>query len=254
MFGRFTDRAKRVLVSAQDEAEQLGHDFLGCEHILLGMLREGEGIACEVLAAASVTADDVESWIVGRRGRNHVDPSAALASIGIDLDEVRRRLEETFGEGSLPGNDRPPFTPKAKRTLELARDSALRLGHNSIGTEHLLLGLIDQHDNLACELMAENGIDLLELSTATVDRVAPESIRARDVAARAFKLVAAARAKKDNEAALAVATELGGQLNAAMRDQLTEVKAASTKLAVVLEAATADAQARLTAAGVAIPD
>lgn len=113
MFERFTSRARRVLVLAQEEARLLNHGFIGTEHILLGLIGEGEGIAAK-----------------------------ALESLGISLGLVRQKIEETVGmTGTVPGG-LPPFTPRAKKVLELSLREALQLGHSYIGTEHLLLGLV----------------------------------------------------------------------------------------------------------------
>ena len=113
MFERFTDRARRVLVLAQQEARVLGHNFLGTEHLLLGLIRETEGVA-----------------------------AMALAQLGIRLDDVRDRVKETVGPAGSAQTGSPPFTPWAKRVLELSLREALQLGHNYIGTEHILLGLV----------------------------------------------------------------------------------------------------------------
>ena len=113
LFERFTDRARRVVVLAQEEARLLNHNYIGTEHILLGLIHEGEGIA-----------------------------SQALESLGISLEAVRDQVEEIIGQGSQSPNGHIPFTPRAKKVLELSLREALQLGHNYIGTEHILLGLI----------------------------------------------------------------------------------------------------------------
>ena len=112
MFERFTDRARRVLVLAQEEARLLGHGFIGTEHILLGLIHEGDGIAAQV-----------------------------LQSLDISLEAVRMKVEEIIG-ATKPTSDSPPFTPRAKKVLELSLREALQLGHTYIGTEHVLLGLV----------------------------------------------------------------------------------------------------------------
>ena len=111
MFERFTDRARRVLVLAQEEARLLNHSFIGTEHILLGLIHEGEGVAAK-----------------------------ALESLGISLEAVREKVEETIGPAGTAPTGSPPFTPRAKKVLELSLREALQLGHNYIGTEHMLLG------------------------------------------------------------------------------------------------------------------
>ena len=113
MFERFTDRARRVVVLAQEEARLLNHNYIGTEHILLGLIHEGEGVAA--------------------RG---------LESLGINLEAVRSQVVEIIGQGSQAPSGHIPFTPRAKKVLELSLREALQLGHNYIGTEHILLGLI----------------------------------------------------------------------------------------------------------------
>ena len=113
MFERFSQRARRVVVLAQEEARMLDHNYIGTEHILLGLIREGEGVA----------------------GR-------ALESLGISLEAVRQQVEQIIGRGQQAPSGHIPFTPRAKKVLELALREAQQLGHNYIGTEHILLGLI----------------------------------------------------------------------------------------------------------------
>jgi len=130
MFTRFTDRARRVVVLAQDEARELGHSFAGTEHLLLGLLAEGEGIA-----------------------------ALALESLGISLEVVRARVEEIIGRGQITASGHIPFTPRAKKVLELSLREALQLGHNYIGTEHLLLGLLREGEGVAAQVLAGFGTD-----------------------------------------------------------------------------------------------
>ena len=113
MFERFTDRARRVIVLAQDEAKLLNHNFIGTEHILLGLIHEGEGVAAK-----------------------------ALESLGIALEAVRAQVEEIIGQGQQVPTGHIPFTPRAKKVLELSLREALQMNHSYIGTEHILLGLI----------------------------------------------------------------------------------------------------------------
>jgi Clp amino terminal domain, pathogenicity island component len=131
MFERFTDRARRVVVLAQEEARMLDHNWIGTEHILLGLMREGEGIAAK-----------------------------ALESLGISLDAVRQQVEEIIGRGQQPPSGHIPFTPRAKKVLELALRESLQLGHNYIGTEHILLGLIREGDGVAALVLVTLGADL----------------------------------------------------------------------------------------------
>ena len=111
MFERFTDRARRVVVLAQEEARMLNHNYIGTEHILLGLIHEGEGVAAK-----------------------------SLESLGISLEGVRSQVEEIIGQGQQAPSGHIPFTPRAKKVLELSLREALQLGHNYIGTEHILLG------------------------------------------------------------------------------------------------------------------
>jgi ATP-dependent Clp protease ATP-binding subunit ClpC len=131
MFERFTDRARRVVVLAQDEARRLNHDYIGTEHILLGLVQEGEGVAAQ-----------------------------ALESLGIGLDAVRHQVEEVVGRGKEPPGGHIPFTPRAKKVLELSLREALQLGHDYIGTEHILLGLIREGEGVAAQVLANLGADL----------------------------------------------------------------------------------------------
>ena len=128
MFTRFTDRARRVVVLAQDEARELGHSFAGTEHLLLGLLAEGEGIA-----------------------------ALALESLGISLEEARDRVEEIAGRGQDAPAGHIPFTPPAKQVLERALREAMQLGHHYIGTEHLLLSLIAEGDDITAQVLAGQG-------------------------------------------------------------------------------------------------
>ena len=120
MFERFTDRARRVVVLAQEEARLLNHNYIGTEHILLGLIHEGEGVAAK-----------------------------ALESLGISLEAVRNQVEEIIGQGGSSPSGHIPFTPRAKKVLELSLREALQLGHNYIGTEHILLGLIREGEGVA---------------------------------------------------------------------------------------------------------
>ncbi|MEO6121521.1 MAG: Clp protease N-terminal domain-containing protein, partial [Acidimicrobiales bacterium] len=131
MFERFTDRARRVLVLAQEEARLLNHNFIGTEHILLGLIHEGEGVAAK-----------------------------ALESLGISLEAVREKVEETIGPAGTSTTGSPPFTPRAKKVLELSLREALQLGHNYIGTEHMLLGLVREGEGVAATVLVNLGADL----------------------------------------------------------------------------------------------
>jgi ATP-dependent Clp protease ATP-binding subunit ClpC len=132
MFERFTDRARRVVVQAQEEAKTLDHNYIGSEHLLLGLTHENIG---------GVAAKTLES-------------------LGIGLEAVRQRVEEIIGRGSQAPSGHIPFTPEAKKALELSLREAVQLGHQYIGTEHLLLGLIREGDSVAGRVLAELGADL----------------------------------------------------------------------------------------------
>ena len=131
LFERFTDRARRVVVLAQEEARLLNHNYIGTEHILLGLIHEGEGVAAK-----------------------------ALESLGISLQAVRDQVEEIIGQGGSSPSGHIPFTPRAKKVLELSLREALQLGHNYIGTEHILLGLIREGEGVAAQVLTKLGADL----------------------------------------------------------------------------------------------
>ena len=131
MFERFTDRARRVVVLAQEEARMLNHNYIGTEHILLGLIHEGEGVAAK-----------------------------ALESLNISLEAVRSQVEEIIGQGQQAPSGHIPFTPRAKKVLELSLREALQLGHNYIGTEHILLGLIREGEGVAAQVLVKLGADL----------------------------------------------------------------------------------------------
>jgi ATP-dependent Clp protease ATP-binding subunit ClpC len=128
VFERFTDRARRVVVLAQEEARRLNHNYIGTEHLLLGLIREGEGVAAK-----------------------------ALESLGISLEAVRQQVEEIIGRGQSAPTGPIPFTPRAKKVLELSLREALEFGHNYIGTEHLLLGLIREREGVGAEALEKCG-------------------------------------------------------------------------------------------------
>jgi hypothetical protein len=131
VFERFTDRARRVLVLAQEEARLLNHNFIGTEHLLLGLIHEGDGLAAN-----------------------------ALESLDISLEAVRLKVAETIGPPGEHPTGSPPFTPRSKKVLELSLREALQLGHNYIGTEHLLLGLVREGQGVATSVLQSLGADL----------------------------------------------------------------------------------------------
>jgi ATP-dependent Clp protease ATP-binding subunit ClpC len=131
MFERFADPGRRVVVLAQEEARMLNHVYIGTEHILLGLIHEGEGVAAK-----------------------------ALESLGISLDAVRQQVEETIGKGKTAPSGQIPFTPRAKKVMELSLRESIQLGHNYIGTEHILLGLIREGQGVAAQVLQKLGADL----------------------------------------------------------------------------------------------
>jgi ATP-dependent Clp protease ATP-binding subunit ClpC len=142
MFERFTDRARRVVVLAQEEARMLSHDYIGTEHILLGLIHEGEGVA-----------------------------ATALESLGISLETVRQEVEEIIGRGREAPSGHIPFTPRAKKVLELSLREALQLGHNYIGTEHILLALIREGEGVAAQVLVKLGADLNRVRQQVIELV-----------------------------------------------------------------------------------
>jgi ATP-dependent Clp protease ATP-binding subunit ClpC len=131
MFERFTDRARRVVVLAQEEARLLNHNYIGTEHLLLGLIHEGQGVA-----------------------------ATSLESLGISLEAVRGQVEEIIGQGQSAPTGHIPFTPRAKKVLELSLREAKQLGHNYIGTEHILLGLIREGEGVAAQVLVKLGAGL----------------------------------------------------------------------------------------------
>jgi ATP-dependent Clp protease ATP-binding subunit ClpC len=134
MFERFTDRARRVLILAQDEARDLNHAFIGTEHILLGLIREGDGVAAK-----------------------------AMDALGVQGDVVRAKINALTELAINPSSDSPPFTPRAKKVLETSLREALQLGHSYIGTEHMLLGLVRQGDGVAVRVLNDLGVEMSDI-------------------------------------------------------------------------------------------
>ena len=130
-FDKFTDRARKVLTLAQDEAQRFNHNYIGTEHLLLGLVREGEGVAARV-----------------------------LENMNVELSKVRTAVEFIIGRGDRPVVGEVGLTPRAKRVIELAIDEARRLGHNYIGTEHLLLGLVREGEGIAAGVLESLGVNL----------------------------------------------------------------------------------------------
>jgi ATP-dependent Clp protease ATP-binding subunit ClpA len=173
MFEIFTEEARSAILEAQAEAVEQDDGQLGCEHLLVGLLREGTGLAAVVLAERSVTLDGVRAAVdqlVGPRPAA-VPPDQALATIGIDLGQVRSRLEATFGPGALADHP-PPYTPLAKEALQLAVAEAGRLGQDHVGTGHELLGLAQVTEGLAAKVLEHLGTDLAALVEELRERAA----------------------------------------------------------------------------------
>ena len=145
MFERFTERARRVIILAQEEAKRLNHSAVGTEHLLLGIIREGEGVASKV-----------------------------LESLNINPERVRAEIESAIGRGERTPYEEVPLTPRAKKVLELALDEARRLGHNYIGTEHLLLGLIREGEGVAARVLEAMGADLERVRSQVVSLLGEE--------------------------------------------------------------------------------
>jgi ATP-dependent Clp protease ATP-binding subunit ClpC len=139
MFERFSDRARRVVVAAQEEARALGHDYIGTEHLLLGLINEGGGVGAK-----------------------------ALESLGIGAEGLRERVVTIVGTGQHTMAAHIPFTPHAKQVLRLSLSEALRFGHNYIGTEHVLLGLIQEKEGVAAQVLADAGADLQRVRAEVV--------------------------------------------------------------------------------------
>jgi hypothetical protein len=142
VFERFTDRARRVVVLAQEEARLLNHNYIGTEHILLGLIHEGEGVAAQV-----------------------------LTGMEISLDTVRAELEQIIGHGGQAPAGHVPFTPRATKVLELSLREALQLGHNYIGTEHILLGLVREGEGVAAQVLVKLGADLSRVRQAVIQEL-----------------------------------------------------------------------------------
>jgi ATP-dependent Clp protease ATP-binding subunit ClpC len=144
VFERFTERAREVVVLAQEEARALKHNYIGTEHLLLGLLREEEGIAARVLATLDVT-----------------------------IEQVRAQVEQIVGRGEEVTGGQIPFTPRAKKVLELSLREALSLGHNYIGTEHVLLGLARENDGVGARILLDLGIDAEKIRDTVIATLGP---------------------------------------------------------------------------------
>ncbi len=205
MFERFTDRARNVVVLAQDEARLLNHNYIGTEHILLGLIHEGEGVAAK-----------------------------ALDLLGISLAAVRQQVEEIIGRGQQAPSGHIPFTPRAKKVLELSLREALQLGHNYIGTEHILLGLIREGKGVAAQVLVKLGGNLdrvrqqviaLEQENPTTEEL-PPAARRRTVRTQASAAAEAfAHTERENAAQAAKLDEILSRLDS-ISSRLTAIERA----------------------------
>jgi ATP-dependent Clp protease ATP-binding subunit ClpA len=202
MFERFTHKARAIVVAAQDEARAGGVHYVGTEHLVMGMLAIGEGRAYDALHAAGVTLPYVRAeaarLVGGSSGPLGDEDAEALRSVGIDLEEVVRSVERSFGTGALEqaGGDRRrsghiPFTKRSKKALELALREALRLRNDYIGTEHVLLGLIREADGIGMKVLANAGVDVVAMRdrmVADLGEAKPEPKRRLGIFAGSVRL------------------------------------------------------------------
>jgi ATP-dependent Clp protease ATP-binding subunit ClpA len=145
MFERFTERARKVMVLAQDEARRFHHTYIGTEHILLGLVREGEGVSAQ-----------------------------ALSSLGVTLEEVRKQVESVVGYGEGGMDAQAPFTPRSKKVLELSLREAMQLGHNYMGTEHLLLGMVRENEGVAARILSNLDLEPGRVRREVLRRIGEE--------------------------------------------------------------------------------
>ena len=186
MFERFTDRARRVLVLAQEEARLLGHNYIGTEHILLGLVHEGEGVAAK-----------------------------ALGSLGVSAEAVREKVVERVAPAGTPTTGSPPFTPRAKKVLELSLREALQLGHNYIGTEHMLLGLVRETEGVGAQVLVSLGADLSRVRQQVIELLSGHPTGEDKAAAAA---AAAAPSAPDVPAGSTVLDQFGRNLTQLARE------------------------------------
>ena len=188
MFERFTDRARRVVVLAQEEARELNHNYIGTEHILLGLIHEGEGVAAK-----------------------------ALKSMDIELEVVRDEVEEMIGQGSSAPSGHIPFTPRAKKVLELSLREALQLGHNYIGTEHILLGLVREGEGVAVQVLAKLGVNISKVRETVIQQLSSYGTEtSRDEKAAA---IAGARSSGESPSGSQVLDQFGRNLTQLAKDK-----------------------------------
>jgi ATP-dependent Clp protease ATP-binding subunit ClpC len=188
VFERFTERARQVVVLAQDEARALKHNYIGTEHILLGLLREEEGLAAR-----------------------------SLESLGITVGEVRDQVLQIIGQGDKPTSGQIPFTPRAKKVLELAQREALSLAHNYIGTEHILLGLVRENEGVAARILLYLGADSENVSDAVIRMLSGQGMPPGRRTVQRRELAPAPVSAEHHGRALVVAFVLGIVLGRASR-------------------------------------
>lgn len=232
-FQLFTDRARMVVVEARAEAVESGHGTIGTEHVLIGMLRVGAGVAGALLGEFGVTLAAARDKVAAAGPRSgssaQVGPAAAPAA-GTDFSAVRDAIEASFGKGGPrdPGPS-PLFTPQARDVLRSASDAAEGLRHRYIGTEHLLLGLLREGDSLACETLVGLGVDLGELARQVRLRVAPEQTRLQESFKRFNSLAGQLRRYGPDEPRLAEARALRAKT---MKDARIEESRAVAEAAI----------------------
>ncbi|WP_049227289.1 ATP-dependent Clp protease ATP-binding subunit [Alloscardovia omnicolens] len=185
MFERFTDRARRVIVLAQEEARSLQHNYIGTEHLLLGLIREGEGVAAKALEAK-----------------------------GVQFEATKAQVEEMIGKGNATTSGHIPFTPHAKQVLELSLREALQLGHSYIGTEHILLGLIHEGEGVGTQVLVKMNVDLTELRTSVIDAIRDT----HDSSAQGELANSGSVANKQNQSGSALLDQFGRNLTQQARD------------------------------------
>ena len=186
MFERFTDRARRVVVLAQEEARMLNHNYIGTEHLLLGLVHEGEGIA-----------------------------SRALESLGITLNSVREQVQDIIGPGANAPSGHIPFTPRAKKVLELSMREAIQLNHGYIGTEHILLGMVRANEGVANQVLAKLGVEPAAVRQAVMDLISgyPGNGDSKETAG-----VGAGNSREGTPAGSTILDQFGRNLTAAARE------------------------------------
>jgi ATP-dependent Clp protease ATP-binding subunit ClpA len=182
MFERFTPAARSAVIRARDETRLLAHPMVDCAHVLLGILWEADSTGARALRSLGVESNALREGVRRTHGGTFTNAEAeALRTVGIDLDEVRRRIEDTFGPGALErafdprgarGGGHIPFTSGAKKALELALREALQLGHRYIGTEHIVLGLIRDDRSSALRLLQGRGLDRQQVRAAVLHELA----------------------------------------------------------------------------------